>query len=306
MSGMFEADMNPTPTTFTCDVCGQEGLEEDAMRSHVLIEHVEGQVSCPFCDLEGISVDEMSIHVNRQHLDVLSPTEDDDIAAGDGHNDGNVSSATGNGEQNNRMLDTRMVLPDAESSVEHVQELINGDLAHKELDEEKGDMDTSNVQNGEMQCQSAAGTSGLKCQSNYSCPLCGWETTSAESISVHVNVTHLDGVTPTKKPQTENESSRERHPESSSLTALDPELLDCPLCDWTTTIVSDLEDHVNNEHQDLLTSEQDATPRSAYQCMTCEVDCPDSTTLQLHVESHFPEEQMVTDGNNPTLQPSSI
>ena len=62
----------PTPT-YTCDICGQEGLNEDDMKTHVLIEHVEGEISCPFCDLEGTTVEEMNLHVNSQHLDFSTP-----------------------------------------------------------------------------------------------------------------------------------------------------------------------------------------------------------------------------------------
>jgi hypothetical protein len=60
---------------FTCDICGQEGLTEDDMKSHVLIEHVEGAISCPFCDLEGTTAEEMTWHINAEHLDILSPTK---------------------------------------------------------------------------------------------------------------------------------------------------------------------------------------------------------------------------------------
>ncbi|ELU00214.1 hypothetical protein CAPTEDRAFT_100653 [Capitella teleta] len=59
---------------YTCDICGQDGMTEIEMRSHVLIEHVEGQISCPFCDLEGTTAEEMEAHhVNTAHLDALSP-----------------------------------------------------------------------------------------------------------------------------------------------------------------------------------------------------------------------------------------
>ncbi len=58
-----------TRPTYTCDICGQEGLNEDDMKTHVLIEHLEGAISCPFCDLEGTTAEEMTLHVNTQHLD---------------------------------------------------------------------------------------------------------------------------------------------------------------------------------------------------------------------------------------------
>lgn len=67
-----------TPTAlYSCDICGQDGLNENDMKSHVLIAHVEGAVSCPFCDLEGTTAEEMTLHVNSQHLDYSTTKLDD-------------------------------------------------------------------------------------------------------------------------------------------------------------------------------------------------------------------------------------
>ena len=62
---------------YMCDICGQEGLSDVDMKSHVLLEHVESQVSCPFCDLEGTTLEDMTLHVNSQHLDLLTPSRED-------------------------------------------------------------------------------------------------------------------------------------------------------------------------------------------------------------------------------------
>ena len=35
----------------TCELCGQEGLTEADMRSHMLLQHVQASPVCPFCDL---------------------------------------------------------------------------------------------------------------------------------------------------------------------------------------------------------------------------------------------------------------
>ncbi len=227
---------------------------------------------------------------------VFLPAENDDITAGDNHIDGDALSdtATVTAEQGNQDQDAQMELPHEESSVEDIPEVIIGDSAHEELDDSKETIDARNDQNG----QSASGTCSQSDVEMYSCPLCEWETSSAEEVIRHVNVTHVDGVTPTTKTDKENESACEIFPESDNSVVLESVHLDCPLCAWTTTDVSDLEEHVDQEHQDILNLEQDATPpRSAYQCMMCDLECPDSTTLETHVNSHFHEEPMVPDGN---------
>lgn len=61
----------------TCELCGQDGLSETEMRSHMQIVHVEGSPACPFCDLADLSHSEMEVHVNCAHLDFLTPESDD-------------------------------------------------------------------------------------------------------------------------------------------------------------------------------------------------------------------------------------
>ena len=36
---------------YTCELCGQAGLSDSDMRSHMLLQHVEGGPACPVCDL---------------------------------------------------------------------------------------------------------------------------------------------------------------------------------------------------------------------------------------------------------------
>ena len=43
----------------TCELCGQEGMSETEMRSHMRLVHVEGSPACPFCDLADLSHSEM-------------------------------------------------------------------------------------------------------------------------------------------------------------------------------------------------------------------------------------------------------
>lgn len=57
---------------FTCLICGQEGLSEEEMGTHVQIEHVETTLCCPFCDLADITSDEMTLHINSVHFDDLT------------------------------------------------------------------------------------------------------------------------------------------------------------------------------------------------------------------------------------------
>lgn len=59
--------------SYSCEICGLEGLNDEQLRSHMLLQHLEGAVSCPFCDLGDISADELLVHVNSAHLEYLTP-----------------------------------------------------------------------------------------------------------------------------------------------------------------------------------------------------------------------------------------
>ena len=56
-------------TLHTCEICGQDELTESDMRTHLLLEHIEGSISCPFCDLADVTIEEMSCHIEAQHSD---------------------------------------------------------------------------------------------------------------------------------------------------------------------------------------------------------------------------------------------
>ena len=43
----------------TCELCGQEGMAEEELRSHMRLVHVEGSPACPFCDLQDLTREEM-------------------------------------------------------------------------------------------------------------------------------------------------------------------------------------------------------------------------------------------------------
>ncbi|XP_051780629.1 zinc finger-containing ubiquitin peptidase 1 isoform X1 [Erpetoichthys calabaricus] len=53
----------------TCDICGEDGLSELDMRTHLLISHFENDLTCPFCCMSGITYDELQFHINTAHCE---------------------------------------------------------------------------------------------------------------------------------------------------------------------------------------------------------------------------------------------
>lgn len=53
----------------TCEICGEELLLEEDMKTHLLLSHEENAFSCPLCSLSGVSYDELRLHVSSAHAE---------------------------------------------------------------------------------------------------------------------------------------------------------------------------------------------------------------------------------------------
>lgn len=62
-----------TPVPVTCELCGTQEKNEDELRTHMLLVHVEGSPACPFCDLANLEPATLQNHVNSEHLQFLTP-----------------------------------------------------------------------------------------------------------------------------------------------------------------------------------------------------------------------------------------
>lgn len=51
----------------TCEICGEELLLQEDMKTHLLLSHLENDMSCPLCSLAGVSYDELRFHVSAAH-----------------------------------------------------------------------------------------------------------------------------------------------------------------------------------------------------------------------------------------------
>ncbi|XP_059195964.1 zinc finger-containing ubiquitin peptidase 1 isoform X2 [Centropristis striata] len=51
----------------TCEICGEEIMLEEDMKTHLLLSHLEYDVDCPLCSLSGVSYDELCLHISSAH-----------------------------------------------------------------------------------------------------------------------------------------------------------------------------------------------------------------------------------------------
>lgn len=57
----------------TCEICGEDFLLEEDLKTHLLLSHEENTMSCPLCLLSGVSYDELCFHISSAHAEEQSP-----------------------------------------------------------------------------------------------------------------------------------------------------------------------------------------------------------------------------------------
>lgn len=61
----------------TCEICGEELVLEEDMKTHLLLSHLENDMHCPLCSLSGVSYDELSFHISSAHPDSQNAASSD-------------------------------------------------------------------------------------------------------------------------------------------------------------------------------------------------------------------------------------
>uniref|UniRef100_A0A3Q3H3I5 C2H2-type domain-containing protein n=1 Tax=Labrus bergylta TaxID=56723 RepID=A0A3Q3H3I5_9LABR len=59
----------------TCDICGEQLLLEDDLKTHLLLSHEENDMRCPLCSLSGVSYDQLRFHVSSAHPEERDPAD---------------------------------------------------------------------------------------------------------------------------------------------------------------------------------------------------------------------------------------
>ncbi|KAK2192474.1 hypothetical protein NP493_29g01000 [Ridgeia piscesae] len=305
---------------YTCDLCGQDGLTDEDMRTHILIEHVEGEISCPFCDLAGTTAEEMNIHVNCEHLNFRSPSKEsngsmvpyssvtespcssdngppsppimgrpnvmilskagskttDDVSSSDGTSFSKLS-----GQQSLKRARLRLDIASSHSTGSLVR------VDSQESDEKKHKPRTTELT-----------PSDDTVTNHFVCPMCDWCATSSDEITRHVNVKHLDVLSPQKTLGVDDQNNLIVGPSTSSASSGATYM--CPICGLTKSDSRMLERHVNLQHRDILSpgdiSDVDGNVVSPLcGCPVCGMEFSDSDSLAVHVDGHFSADQTPTD-----------
>lgn len=60
----------------TCEICGEEILLEEDMKTHLLLSHLENRMHCLLCSLSGVSYDELCFHISSAHPEKQHRTQE--------------------------------------------------------------------------------------------------------------------------------------------------------------------------------------------------------------------------------------
>lgn len=147
----------------------------------------------------------------------------------------------------------------------------------------------------------------------FSCPLCQFITSSENLIQTHVNMVHVDILSPAKALSTvglhqENSAAQDSTSDNtiSEVTVNGMDSLEdeypCPICQRIFSNTGELSLHVNTLHSNIFSpdkagpneasgSNEDWSLRDELLCPVCEQIFYDRNKLQVHVNGHFSAEQ---------------
>ncbi|XP_041109152.1 zinc finger-containing ubiquitin peptidase 1 isoform X3 [Polyodon spathula] len=247
---------------FTCEICGEEGFSEPDIRTHLLINHFENEMSCPFCCLSGVTYDELEFHINVAH------SEEDGEAAD-------------SSERPTKEL--RLQTVGAVHS--------SGTSSHLEMDVEPLEGVLSPWETDEMLCTGSLGShEELNAGTTFStvpkahppAPLQGSsQTVTVKQVSAQDRGGQRESVTPyreLKKPEPCVTGRTVKHGTQSSQFPRQQEASN-----------NNFEEQVKPKQKRLMSPAKGISTEKMYACPMCALVCRDCYILQEHVELHLQE-----------------
>ncbi|XP_052000422.1 zinc finger-containing ubiquitin peptidase 1 [Xyrauchen texanus] len=260
-----------------CDICCEELASEADLKTHLLLSHLENEMSCPFCSLSGISYDELSFHINIAHMEKDCQNIHATVVASGQKN------STGRTAQSCRNY-TRASSVTTNSKKTCVQKVSQA-------------------------TPPSPGHPGPSQVNWISTPITG--TTLSQGTSSHLESSPpsaapaggaVKPVRTTQIPSNCNEESweREGHRKSKQKRLSSPNkegTFPCPMCSLVCSDCFILQEHVELHLQDQDMAEGGSTEACStgnsgsrlmqYECPLCSLSCSDSRSLQEHVDLHL-------------------
>ncbi|XP_041043097.1 zinc finger-containing ubiquitin peptidase 1 isoform X2 [Carcharodon carcharias] len=249
---------------FTCDICGQSGLSEPDMRTHILIMHEENEYNCPICNLSVISFDELMFHIETSHSEV-TPVDDRTLCSTDKEKDLDASLKT------NRL-----------AQLKHKTAPEQNELEVDKVEEPK-------PEHLQMSCSTLPSSCERPFRQNI--------TRKSESkrlmqpVAVNGHFSRSVWRQPEQTLCDNNHSgSKDNGLCSTSEESVKFDAPECPFCGLIGNSGEDLNEHVKTSHSELLeTPQKGCGKQGLYPCPMCKLVFANCWILQEHVELHLAE-----------------
>lgn len=259
-----------------CDICCEELPSVAAIRTHLLLSHMENMMVCPFCSLSGVSYDELSFHINTAHTE--KDYQDTNVTlVNSGQKNDCIAKSTSNVNTTNARK-VSQASPQLLPQVKRIATQITG---------------TSLSQ-------------GPSINRKISAPAVA--TANAKKL---VRTTQ----TPSNDTRRKSEDGHHKSKQKRLSSPIKERCFPCPMCSLVYSDCFTLQEHVELHLRDQDTAEatgpdvETSTEISAtsndraggmgYECPMCSLSCSSSSSLQEHVELHLEYSSASATGHSP-------
>ncbi|CAK6972008.1 zinc finger-containing ubiquitin peptidase 1 [Scomber scombrus] len=203
----------------TCEICGEEIMLEEDMKTHLLISHLENDMHCPLCSLSGVSYNELCFHISSAHPE---HTASSDCSAG---------TNTGGIERDRRALTHVETVPITSTTL--------SSKTKPECVRSWSDADAGTISEHNKAKQKRL--SSPEKEKLFSCPMCALVCSSCFILQEHVEL-HLQEQCSAEGSGLEVFSSAVTSPSASSLSG--EKRFECPMCSVNCSSSFSLQEHV--------------------------------------------------------------
>ncbi|XP_040900991.1 zinc finger-containing ubiquitin peptidase 1 isoform X2 [Toxotes jaculatrix] len=251
----------------TCEICGEEIMLEEDMKTHLLLSHLENEMLCPFCSLSGVSYDELCFHISSAHPEKQHAAQDT----------AHYTSSSGCSAGTNTGV-TESKKPQSSQSCSA------GDSCGTA---------------GEATATGASGVTTDSVRPKQNSTLKSRCSSPRETAPVTLTLTSPSTETKQESVRHSNEDSNgseyEHHKAKQKRLSLPKKLFSCPMCALVCSSCFVLQEHVELHLQEQCSAEGE----KRFECPVCSVVCKDSLSIQEHVELHFNHGAAVNCAGNP-------
>ncbi|XP_070767460.1 zinc finger-containing ubiquitin peptidase 1 isoform X3 [Enoplosus armatus] len=257
----------------TCEICGEEIMFEEDMKTHLLLSHLENDMHCPLCSLSGVSYDELCFHISSAHPEKQHRAQDP----------AHVTPTSGCSAGTNTGV-TESETPQTAPKLLFSQSCSAGDsrdTAGAATPTGASSVTTDSVQprqNGTPESRGSSPGETAPITSTTQSP-----KTRQESVRHHNE--DNNGI--------QSEYSKAKQKRLSS--PRKEKLFSCPMCAVVCSSCLILQEHVELHMQEQHSAEGE----KRFECPMCSLVCNDSFALQEHVELHLDHRAAVNSAGSP-------